>query len=112
MIVDLTVGEGRGPLWGEATEDLNLTLLAWPSGQGPAEHVNEERDVVLVVVAGSGVAVLDGERHEVRAGHAVVVPRGARRGLTAGPEGIRYLTVHRRRGGLRIGRLGAEGWPG
>ncbi len=31
-IVDLLAGRGRGPLWGDATEDLNLTLRAWPPG--------------------------------------------------------------------------------
>jgi uncharacterized cupin superfamily protein len=107
-VVDLLAGEGRGPLWGDATEDLNLTLLAWPAGQGPAEHVNRERDVVIVVTGGTGSAVLDGVRHDVRAGHVVVIPRGARRALTAGPDGIRYLSVHRRRRGLQIGRLDAE----
>ena len=35
-VVDLLAGNGRGPIWGDATEDLNLTLLAWPAGQGPA----------------------------------------------------------------------------
>jgi quercetin dioxygenase-like cupin family protein len=102
VIVDLTAGDGRGPLWGDATDDLNLTLLAWPPGEGPGEHVNGERDVVLVVLDGSGTVVLDGHAHEVCAGNAVVVQKGARRGLIAGPDGIRYLTVHRRRGGLQI----------
>jgi hypothetical protein len=37
---------GRGPIWGDATEELNVTLLAWPAGEGPAAHVNDERDVV------------------------------------------------------------------
>ena len=54
MIVDLTAGDGRGPLWGDATDDLNLTLLAWPPGEGPGEHVNEERDVVLVILDAFG----------------------------------------------------------
>lgn len=104
-IVDLLAGSGRGPLWGDATEDLNVTLLAWPPGEGPAEHVNDERDVVIVVAAGTGLVVLDGVSHHVRSGHVVVVPRGASRALQAGPDGIRYLSVHRRRGGLQIGRI-------
>jgi quercetin dioxygenase-like cupin family protein len=101
-IVDVMAGEGRGPVWGDATDDLNLTLLAWPAGEGPPEHVNTERDVVFVVLEGSGHAMLDGVEHPVSAGHALVIPRGSRRGLTAGDEGIRYLSVHLRRGGLQI----------
>ncbi len=107
-IVDLLAGRGRGPLWGDATEDLNLTLLAWPPGEGPAEHVNDERDVVIVVAAGTGLVVLDGVPHEVRPGHVVVVARGVSRALRAGPDGIRYLSVHRRRGGLQIGQVDVQ----
>jgi quercetin dioxygenase-like cupin family protein len=103
-IVELLGGPGRGPVWGDATDDLNLTLLAWSEGEGVAEHVNSELDVVVVVVDGAGEIVLDGIRHEIHAGQAVVIPRGTRRGLTAGPGGIRYLSVHRRRGGLQIDR--------
>jgi mannose-6-phosphate isomerase-like protein (cupin superfamily) len=104
-IVDLLAGEGRGPLWGEATADLNLTLLSWPKGQGPSEHVNGELDVAYVIVAGSGTLVVDNEKSNVRSGQAIIVARGASRVLEAGPDGIRYLSVHRRRGGLRIGRV-------
>lgn len=101
-VVDLLADAGRGPVWGTATDDLNVTLLAWRAGESVAEHVNDERDVVFVVVAGSGTVLLDGLAHDVRAGHAIVIPCGMRRALTAGPDGIRYLSVHRKRGGLQI----------
>ena len=107
-IVDLLAGDGRGPLWGEATEDLNMTLLSWREGQGPSEHINGELDVAYVIVAGSGTLVVDDATCDVRAGQAIVVPRGARRSLEAGPDGIRYLSVHRRRGGLQISRIAEQ----
>jgi quercetin dioxygenase-like cupin family protein len=103
-IVELLAGTDRGPVWGDATDDLNLTLLAWPEGEGVVEHVNSEFDVVVVVVGGAGEIVLDGIHHEIHSGQAIVIQRGTRRGLTAGPDGIRYLSVHRRRGGLQIDR--------
>jgi hypothetical protein len=103
-IVDLLAGVGRGPIWGDATEELNVTLLAWPPGEGPAAHDNDERDVVIVVAEGTARVVLDGMTHDIRSGHVVVVPRGATRALTAGPDGVRYLSIHRRRGGLQIRR--------
>jgi iron-sulfur cluster repair protein YtfE (RIC family) len=34
-----------GPIWGQASDDLNATLLAWGAGDGPGEHVNDEREV-------------------------------------------------------------------
>jgi quercetin dioxygenase-like cupin family protein len=104
-VVDLLESDGRGPLWGAATEDLNATLLVWGAGERVAEHVNDERDVLLVVLSGGGMLVLDQDETQVRSGHAVVIPKGVRRAVVAGPAGIRYLTAHRVRGGLQISRL-------
>jgi mannose-6-phosphate isomerase-like protein (cupin superfamily) len=92
----------RGPVWGAASEDLNATILVWPAGEGPAEHVNDARDVLYVVVEGSAQLTVDGEARELRAGDAVIVDKGARRALVAGPDGVRYATAHIRRGGLHI----------
>lgn len=105
--IDLAAGAGRGPLVGLATEDLNLTALSWPPSHAVAEHVNAERDVAYVVVAGSAELVVDGAAAVLEAPAALVVPKGARRALVAGPAGVRYVTVHRVRGGLSLGRLDA-----
>jgi quercetin dioxygenase-like cupin family protein len=91
-----------GPVWGTESEELNATILDWRAGEGPPEHVNDSRDVAVVVLAGSGELLLDGEPRPLAAGDVLVVPRGARRRFTAGPDGIRYATVHRRREGLQI----------
>ena len=105
-IVDLTALDGRGPAWGTASEDLNATLLVWREGEGQPEHVNEGRDVALVVLAGSGTITVDGAEHALTPGALAIVPRGAARSVVAAAEGLRCLTVHRRRGGLEIGRVG------
>jgi len=91
---------GKGILWATASEDLNATLLDWPPGEGVDPHRNSERDVLLVVVAGDGVAEVDGEPHTLKAHSALIIPRGATRSTTAGPGGLRYLSVHLRRNGL------------
>jgi quercetin dioxygenase-like cupin family protein len=98
-----------GPLWGAETDELNATLLAWPAGEGPREHVNAERDVAFVVLAGSATVSIDGEPHPVRASGALIVEKGRRRSIAAGPEGVRYLSVHRRRGPLQIASLRSGG---
>ena len=103
-VVDLLALDGRGPAWGTASEDLNATLLVWRDGEGQPQHVNEERDVALVALAGSGLLVVDGDAHTLREGTLAIVPRGATRSLVAGPDGLRCLSLHRRRGGLAIGR--------
>lgn len=91
-----------GPVWGTESEDLNATLLAWPAGTGPAEHVNEERDVLLVVLAGSATVTVDGEARLVDAGETIILEKGRTRRIAAGPNGARYLSVHTRRGPLQI----------
>jgi quercetin dioxygenase-like cupin family protein len=92
-------------VWGTATDDLNATILEWRPGTGPPEHVNTERDVVLVVLAGSLEADVDGDRRTVAAGEVLVLAKGTRRRLVAGGDGVRYVTVHRKRPGLRIDTL-------
>ena len=72
---------------------------------GTAEQVNRERDVLLVVVEGSGFLWLDGVRHEVGALHALLVEKGWRYALLAGETGIRYLSIHVRPPPLRIAPL-------
>ena len=101
--VDLMEIAGRGPAWGAASEELNATLLVWRAGEGQPEHVNEERDVALVTLAGSGTLVVDDVEHRLTPGTLAILPRGTSRSVVADTEGLRCLTVHRRRGGLQIG---------
>jgi mannose-6-phosphate isomerase-like protein (cupin superfamily) len=91
-----------GPVWGAASEDLNATILMWPAGAGPQEHVNESRDVLYVVVVGSARLTVDGEDVDLDAGEAHIVAKGSQRTLVAGPEGVTYATAHLRRPGLEI----------
>ena len=60
--------------------------------------------VALVVLAGGGTLVVDGDEHSLRGGTLAIVPRGATRSVVAGADGLRCLSLHRRRGGLAIGR--------
>jgi quercetin dioxygenase-like cupin family protein len=101
-VVDLRAGLRDGPLWGAASEDLNATLLRWPPGGGIPEHVNDERDVLLVALRGSGTVAIDGDAHGLAGGTAVLVEKGRRRRVVAGPKGLRLLSVHLRRVGLQV----------
>jgi quercetin dioxygenase-like cupin family protein len=100
--VDLTAGAGPGPVWGMAGNDLNATVLAWPAGHEVIEHVNAELDVFVVVLEGEGVFTIDAEPHALRAGQAILIERGCARSIRAGTGGLRYLSIHRRRGPLQI----------
>ncbi|MFP5363255.1 MAG: cupin domain-containing protein [Thermoleophilia bacterium] len=100
--VDLLARAGTGPVWGMASADLNATLLAWPGGHELAEHVNSELDVLVVVLAGEATVTVDGRPQQLAAGSAILVPRGTRRRIAAGDGGVRYVSIHRRRGPLQI----------
>ena len=63
--VDLAALAGSGPLWGMASDDLNATLLEWRDGEGVAEQVNEERDILVVVLSGAGTLRVGGADHEL-----------------------------------------------
>ena len=91
-----------GPVWGQASDDLNATLLAWDAGEGPGEHVNDERDVFVFVVDGSATITIDDKVRDLQSGDAVIVAKGQRRKITAGRGGVRYLSVHLRRLPLQI----------
>jgi quercetin dioxygenase-like cupin family protein len=93
---------GNGPIWGTASEDLNATLLTWREGEGPPEHVNDERDVLVVVLAGSATVSTDADECELAAGETMIIEKGRGRRITAGRDGVRYLSVHRRRPPLQI----------
>jgi len=83
----------------ENTIDIGAALRL-PTGDGVAEHVNNDVDVVIIVFEGNGELTVDGTAYPLRAGNVLVVPRGAERGMRciAGP--LVYLTCHRRRPGL------------
>ncbi len=68
--------------------------------------------MLLVVVAGSGTLTVDSAEHELRLGQLAIVEKGRARRLHAGPDGIRYVSVHLRRPGLSIGRVSADAAPG
>src|SRR5215213_3041122 len=96
----LREAETDGPIWSVNSEQLNVNLLRLPTGDGVAEHVNSEVDVLVVVFEGTGDLTVAGTVYLLRAGRVLVVPRGTRRAIrcTAGP--LVYLTCHRRRPGL------------
>lgn len=96
---------GDGVHWTLPAEgDLNANLVRLEPGHGIGEHVNDEVDVLLVVLAGAGEARVDGAPVVLARDQVVLLPSGSRRSIEAGPAGLAYVTVHRRRrGGLSIG---------
>jgi quercetin dioxygenase-like cupin family protein len=96
--------EKEGTVWTlEGSGDLNANLVRFEAGAGVREHINDEVDVLIVGVSGTGLVVVDGEEHAVANGDLVFVPRGSLRYTRAVSDDFAYLSIHRRRGPLRIG---------
>ena len=86
----------KGAIWSINYETVGAiaNLVVLTGGGAIAAHRNDSVDVLVVVLAGDLVLSIDDEDILLRVGAAVVVQRGALRGVTAGVGGVRYLTVH------------------
>jgi quercetin dioxygenase-like cupin family protein len=96
--------ESRGALWklAEPGRQLDANLVHLPPGQHVGTHAEPDLDVLLLVVAGDGILGTTGHALPLAEGSILWLPRGSSRSLAAGDDGISYLTVHRRRPGMRI----------
>ncbi|MER5551078.1 hypothetical protein ABT001_05215 [Streptomyces sp. NPDC002793] len=105
LLASAAPGE-RGALWhlAEQERELDANLVRLPPGAGVGEHQEDVLDVLLVVLAGSGsLRTGAGGTLDLVPTTVTWLPRTSRRALEAGPEGLTYFTVHRRRPGLTIG---------
>ena len=57
--------------------------------------MNAEVDVLLVGIAGTGAVTIDGTRQILSPGHAIVIAKGANRGIQSMSNPFAYLTCHR-----------------
>ena len=96
--------ESRGALWklAEPGRQLDANLVHLPPGQHVGTHAEPDLDVLLLVVAGDGILGTTGHALPLAKGTILWLPHGSSRSLAAGDDGMSYLTVHRRRPGLRI----------
>ena len=94
---------GDGVRWSlQGGDDLNVNLAHLDPGSHVDSHTNYEVDVVVVVLDGDGRLSIDTTDHELAPHVLALAPRGTERSIGAGPSGLTYLTIHRRRGPLRV----------
>lgn len=84
--------------------DANIIRIA-PHGRIEA-HNGPDLDVLIHVLAGTGTLTTELGELELAAGALVWLPRRSQRAFTAGPQGLRYLTVHQRRQALVLDPIG------
>lgn len=97
-------GAPEGVVWRltETDRQLDANVLNLPAGQAIGSHAEPDLDVLVVVVAGSGTLTTGEGPLPLTPGALVWLPHGSTRSLTAGADGLAYLTVHRRRPGMQI----------
>jgi len=97
-----------GVLWKltESGRQLDANLVRLTPGRHIAPHAEPALDVLVLVVAGDGVlgAGPGDESQSLTTGSLLWLPHGSTRSITAGADGLAYLTVHRRRPGMQIGK--------
>ena len=103
LVDDSRVPAGARWTLAEPGRQLDANLIHLPAGRRVATHTESDLDVVLVVVAGCGTVGSPDDPQSVASGNIVWLPRASTRTITAGEDGLSYLTVHRRRPGLQIG---------
>lgn len=101
---ELAVAPGPGgAVWSlEGVRQLDVNLVILGAAEGIGEHHNDEVDVIVVVLSGAGRVSVDRTTDQVGAHDLVLVPARTTRAIRAGDEGMRYLSIHRARGGPAI----------
>lgn len=95
--------DAAGALWSlPPGGDLDANLVRLPPLSMIAAHRNDERDVLVVVLAGAGVVTIADSVLAVEAENLVHIPRGSERAIRAGESGLVYLSIHQHRGPLTI----------
>ncbi|MGP5730711.1 DUF2249 domain-containing protein [Arthrobacter rhombi] len=91
-----------GAVWNiQAPErDLDSNIISLEPGGSIDAYTGPELDVLVHVLGGTGTLGTEREDLHLSPGALVWLPRKSRRSFTAGPGGLRYLTVHQRRQSL------------
>jgi len=102
-------GDGVHRSLAAADGDLNVNLAHLDPGSEIADHVNDDVDVLVVVLSGSGQLRVGETHHDLVPNTLAYLARGDRRSIAAGPQGLTYLSAHRARGPLQVAGAAAPG---
>jgi uncharacterized protein (DUF2249 family) len=89
--------------------DLDSNIISLQPGTSIGAHAGPDLDVLLLVLDGTGQLTTELGPLKLQPGALAWLPRRSRREFTAGPDGMRYLTVHQRRQSLVIGTAAPSG---
>lgn len=92
-----------GAVWKlqSSERDLDSNIIALGPGGAIETHTGPDLDVLIHVLSGSGILTTELDTDiALHAGDLVWLPRRSRRRFAADAQGLRYLTVHKRRKAL------------
>jgi mannose-6-phosphate isomerase-like protein (cupin superfamily) len=98
----------RGAVLACSSTDLNVNVVVIDASAPIAAHTNQEVDVLIVGLAGSGVVAVNDEEFAIGEQQALLIPKGASRAIRSTEERLAYLTCHRRRAGIRPAVAGRD----
>ena len=103
-LIDTSDQQAGGAIWRlePGARGLDSNIIALPPNDEIAQHTGPDLDVLLLVMAGSGELHTELTTISLEHGALLWLPRKAQRRITAGPNGLRYLTVHERKPTLNI----------
>lgn len=93
-----------GAVWKLQMRDrgLDSNIIALAPGAGIDAHAGPDLDVLIHVLDGSGRLTIELGVVELSRGDVLWLPKRSHRQFSAGPDGLRYLTVHQRRRDLLL----------
>ncbi|MFJ2635045.1 DUF2249 domain-containing protein [Streptomyces sp. NPDC087422] len=96
------VPDASGAVWKlrMRDRDLDSNIIQLPPHAGIAPHLGPDLDVLVHILDGDGRLTTELDQVPLVPGDLVWLPRRSLRAFTAGPHGLRYLTVHQRRQAL------------
>lgn len=96
--------QAGGAIWRlePGARGLDSNIIALTPHDKIAQHIGPDLDVLLLVLAGSGELHTELSTISLEHGALLWLPRKAQRRIIAGPNGLRYLTVHQRKPTLNI----------
>ncbi|MDD4865873.1 MAG: DUF2249 domain-containing protein [Mycobacterium sp.] len=77
--------------------DLDSNVITLPPDGAIDTHTGADVDVLIHVLSGTGRLTTEGGTIALAPGALLWLPRRSRRQFRAGPDGLRYLTVHQKR---------------
>lgn len=96
--------DASGSIWQlkPSARDLDSNIIALPPGGEIRRHDGPNLDVLFLILQGAGSLETELNTIQLVEGELIWLPRTAQRRIIAGPEGLRYLTLHHRKPTLSI----------